>query len=259
MAIEGENSKGFDQSTKQLTPFDVVNARVRSLWTPDATRVADLLGDNPMCIVRGVNGSGKSQYFAPEVLSILAEKGRDVKYINFEGRINPLRDLPNSRGKGDVLVLDEVSERLEIEPAIAQEVTSTSHSKGYAIIPLVAYPNSDKTEGEYTSTAWQQAEKAISGNTPPVYHLQRKQLESELAKAFLTAKDIGEDSVTPEDVATFIIQTVPAYTRLLNPLKGIQTLQEARKIVKENLIGWANAKVITPEEFEDIHQKLRAL
>lgn len=226
-----------ENGTSPENPQNAVDREIRSLFTPDAANIIATLGEGPMCVVTGPRGSGKTWILIPEIRKLLRQEGRDMLKISW-GLVNNPDLLPNELAKNPnptrgVLIVDEAG--LYKKEEQKKDLLRTARDNGFpTVIPVIAY-DIDTDAGERIDEDWQQAAGIVYGRPAqeiPVVHLPPKLLPVDLARRFLPARD------TPQDVADYLISTVPLNLRILDHLSRQKNVPDTQEAILNRGVMW---------------------
>lgn len=225
-------------------PEQDVEAELHEFFKPDAAQIVTVLGNNPLCIVTGPYGIGKSTLLIPEIEKLLTQQGRDVIKIPGGVTANSPEELPYffeeipNPTKG-VAIVDEAGAYRTEEARVHLLRASKAH--GFqTVIPVIAY-DIDHAEIEEETAAWQRAGELVNGVAQkfPTVHMPIKELSVDLARKFLVTR--GTFFNTPPEAIDYILQTVPRTIRVLDQVSGGRSLQTTQAAILANCLNWDGA------------------
>lgn len=206
-----------------------VKEKIFQLYETDAQSVVDLINNNPMCIVGGAHASGKSHFLLPRAEQLLRQQGYFIQNYDSAGFYGSLRykgvdddiRLRFPKTELGIAILDEAGSVSSEGLAATKNVLSLIHEQGYRVIPVIPYRfgKFDRSPSATNMDIWQQAEQEISGLLSPVFHLESKRLDEQLARELLSEPQPNRPDLSPE-VIDFILLKVPYNLRILDQLRN---------------------------------------
>jgi len=202
-----------------------VEAIVSRLYEQDAHKLAALIKKNPLSIVVGEHGNGKSSILLPRVDELLTAQGFGVvkiddselvgDHLNGRSLVNQINNIFLATKKG-VVILDEGRSLIGEGIDHAKKVTTLLRSNGYLVVPVIPYRCGRYEEDAVSQVRiWEGVGRELNGVVPPTFKLESKRLDQQLARELLAQPKSGNDPLSPE-VIDFILSRVPYNLRILD-------------------------------------------
>lgn len=226
-----------------------VEEKIFQLYEKDAQCVVELIKNNSMRIVGGAHASGKSHFLLPRADQLLSQQGYSVQNIDSGPFYGSLR----YKGIGlyiqgvfpkteqGIAILDEAGIISGEGLAATKNVLNLIHGQGYRVIPVIPYkfgkfPN--RTTAPLHIDTWQQAEREISGLSSPVFHLESKRLDEQLARELLSEPRPNRPDLSPE-VIDFILSKTPYNLRILDQLRNWSPdIEDVARYISGHVENW---------------------
>lgn len=201
---------------KDPTVPEIMN-EIRSGFKPFADSVLKKLDANPVVILTGLSGIGKSSCALPAICDALIARQEVGSVVTAtEYRSTAVR-IHEASLHSDVIILDEAQVACySWDQNQREEVVKDLINGGKRIIPLLAYFEFNRFLYEKGGD-WPKTIKNTLGFRPKVINITKNHLPTDLAKAYFRAnfRDICRTHPLPEGLEAYILQVLPNYLVLL--------------------------------------------
>jgi hypothetical protein len=187
-------------------------------YVTSVAQIADLASSEPISVIGGAYGIGKSTYLIPQLQWELQK--RDIIAIKADGnslytpldRADFLASLPTlEKGENGVIIFDEASVLSEAHGKDAQEAfVKSALAKGYHIAAFVSYPADDKAKQLDRLKPW--TNMIATKRRKAFIELPSFHINPELAKEYILEAEKG----LSQEVIDTIVNIVPLRLGLLS-------------------------------------------
>ncbi|MEK7616624.1 MAG: hypothetical protein AAB414_01060 [Patescibacteria group bacterium] len=250
---------GLEQKNTSLNPSEV-SERITTRFTDDVTESIHFIESNPLLVVSGAIGIGKTTSFIPLLNRLLMDHGFSVQLFDWQryddaidtsGILEAEVDKLPAVTRG-VLIIDEARSIIDDGEDVTRYVLQVSHDKGYKVIAVHPYYHGQENARFKYIAAWRSAEEQVSGHPITAYTLNPKALESSLARDYLTVK-----GYSPE-VIDILVRILPLKMVLLGQGWNVQNPKEALRDISRMYRPWFEEDLlISKEDFNHINQALK--
>jgi hypothetical protein len=224
----------MSEEAKTAPRIEQVMDEINALFQQDAENIASAASGEPLTIVTGPNGNGKSNFLLPEVRRRLEAKGFDVAYQSIDKPGSPAQ-LTNRApgGRGGVIILDEANMVYdEHDEHKRQVVLSAAHQLGWNVVAVIAYGFGQVSARDREIQRWM---NGFEASHPQVFHLPTIRLDRDLARDFMGAlREERHLPPMPPDITEFVLNSIPYSLRFLDrfSMRSPKTRREAIEEIK---------------------------
>lgn len=245
--------------TPNLNPSEVLEC-ITTLYAGDVIESMHFIENNPLLVVTGPIGIGKSTSFIPLLSKSLTDHGFNVCLFDWQnyddaddtrGIIEAEVDKLPDTTKG-VLIIDEARPIIDDGENVTQYVLETSHRKKYRVVPVIPYYyGQENTKYKYIS-AYSSVEKRISDHTGATYNLSSKVLDPSLAKDYLKIRGCSSEVIDAlMRILPFKLVFLSQHWETMNSAEAVAHISTMyRPMLEEDLL-------ITREDFNHIERTLK--
>jgi hypothetical protein len=232
-----------------------VRARIGALYAAHARRIAEALGEMPLCTATGPRRFGKTTSLLPALASILQEQGRSVRILNgrnYEHEPFAVETLPPE--PFDVLIIDEANVLTRTRRK-TERVLRLLHTRASAVVAMITFDAGYEAGAVYLARIWQECELSVSGQKANIVCLPQMVLNKRDAGELLALYSPIRDENNRSRVLSYILDRVPLNPHVLLELSSARAIAEANEIILQRKMTLFQ-RAVSPDEYRVLELSL---